>query len=130
MKPLSEELKTGLYVESDINLHIGENTTAHFTDKYECTEDRKTDDGKDEAAELVLRRGKPFKMTITCNRPFRPKDDDLFIVLRTGESEDYACCYHMKITRPLGLRYNHQMSPSIRGQLVKMLITLEPHGIF
>ena len=25
--------------------------------------------------------------------------------------------------------YNHCASPSVRGQLVQMLITLEPHGI-
>ena len=34
------------------------------------------------------------------------------------------------IARPLGLHCNHFVSPSVRGQLVKMLKTLEPHGIF
>ena len=38
------------------------------------------------------------------------------------------------ITRPLGLHYNHDVSPSVhpsaRGQLLKMLITLEHKGIF
>ena len=29
-----------------------------------------------------------------------------------------------------GVHYNHCVSPSVCGQLVKMLITLEPHGIF
>ena len=38
------------------------------------------------------------------------------------------------ITLPFGMHYNYFASPSIRlsvlGQLVKMLITLEQHGIF
>ena len=33
------------------------------------------------------------------------------------------------IARPLGLRYKQYVSPSVRKQLVKMLKTLEPHGI-
>ena len=34
------------------------------------------------------------------------------------------------IARPVGLHYNHYESPSVRYQLVKMFITLEPNGIF
>ena len=40
-----------------------------------------------------------------------------------------------QIARPLGQYYNHysvsmSLRPSICGQLVKMFITLEPHGKF
>ena len=42
----------------------------------------------------------------------------------------YVCFFIMIIVaRPLGLHYDHNESPSVR-QIVKMLITLEPHGIF
>ena len=37
--------------------------------------------------------------------------------------------YAAEIARPLGLHYNHYVSPSVRFQLVKMFITLEPHGL-
>ena len=34
------------------------------------------------------------------------------------------------IARPLGVHYNHNVSPSVRYQLVKTLIIREQHGIF
>ena len=34
------------------------------------------------------------------------------------------------IARPLGLHYYHYVSPSVRYQLVKIFVTLEPHGIY
>ena len=34
----------------------------------------------------------------------------------------------VKIPRPLGLHYNHYVSLSVRYQVLKMFITLEPHG--
>ena len=34
------------------------------------------------------------------------------------------------IARPAGVHCNHYVSLSVGGQLVKMLITIEPHGIF
>ena len=30
----------------------------------------------------------------------------------------------------LGLHYNHYVSPSVRGHLVKMLMTLDPHMVY
>ena len=48
-----------------------------------------------------------------------------------------TCCYKhtlSAIARPADVYYNHCVSPSVclsvSGQLVKMLITLEPRGIF
>ena len=35
-----------------------------------------------------------------------------------------------EIAQPLGLQYNHYVSMSVRGQLVKNLIALEPHDIY
>ena len=35
-----------------------------------------------------------------------------------------------QIARSLGLHHNHYVSPPVRGQLVKKLITLDPQGIF
>ena len=35
-----------------------------------------------------------------------------------------------QIARPLNLHYNHYVSPSVRYELVKMLISIEPHGLF
>ena len=34
------------------------------------------------------------------------------------------------IARPVGVHYNRCLRSSVRGQFVKMLITLEPYGIF
>ena len=38
--------------------------------------------------------------------------------------------YCSKIARPLGMYYNHYVSPSIRYQLVKVIITLDAYGLF
>ena len=44
----------------------------------------------------------------------------------------YCTKIETRIARPtdVHVHYNHGVSPSVRVQLVKMLITLEPHGIF
>ena len=34
------------------------------------------------------------------------------------------------IARPAGVHYNYCATPSVRGHLVKMLITFVPHDIF
>ena len=41
----------------------------------------------------------------------------------------FTCEQKVIIARSLGLHYNQYARPSVRGQLVKMLITLERHGI-
>ena len=38
--------------------------------------------------------------------------------------------YDVEIARTSGLHYNHYVSPSVGGQLVKILITLEIRGLF
>ena len=46
------------------------------------------------------------------------------------ECNQYSTSLHMCfIARPFGAHYNHYASPFVRGQLAKILITLEPHGI-
>ena len=72
----------------DVDLCIDENTRAHRTDKYECTEDRTTDDGKEEAAELVIRRGQPFRVKITFDREFSKQKDDIVIICSTGKHQE------------------------------------------
>lgn len=67
-----------------IDLHIAANTQLHKTDKYICTKDRETGGVKEEA-ELVLRRGQAFKMTLTFDRPYDKARDDLRVVFNTGK---------------------------------------------
>ena len=86
----ADDLKGVLHVEK-IDLNIEHNTKLHRTDKYECTEDRILDDGREEAAELVLRRGQPFRINVTFSRSFSLKKDDLFIITRTGNIKFNPC---------------------------------------
>ncbi|XP_045192039.2 annulin-like isoform X2 [Mercenaria mercenaria] len=73
-----EELVKELHVKG-IDLHITENTEKHRTDEYECTK------GKIKPAELVLRRGQSFKMTVTFDRPYSKPKNDLQLCFSLGE---------------------------------------------
>ncbi|KAL4234070.1 Transglutaminase 1 [Mactra antiquata] len=71
----------------DINLNIKENTEKHHTDVYECTKDdrEKDEDGNEQPAELVVRRGEFMKLTVTFDQPYEKKKHDLRVCLTIGE---------------------------------------------
>ncbi|XP_064611094.1 hemocyte protein-glutamine gamma-glutamyltransferase-like [Liolophura sinensis] len=83
IRPPEDEMRQILQVKG-VDLHIAENTKAHHTDKYEQTEDRKTDDGKDESAELVVRRAQTFDLTLTFDRPFQADGDNIQLIFQIG----------------------------------------------
>lgn len=86
-----EEINKEFHV-LDIDFNIPENTKAHNTDKYECTEEREKNN-KRLKAELVVRRGKPFVLKITFDREYDKKQHDLEFSFTTGN--------HHKITNRL-----------------------------
>ncbi|XP_067649518.1 annulin-like [Haliotis asinina] len=67
-----------LGVES-LDFNIAENTVAHHTSEYDITDPEETDEPK-----LVVRRGQPFDISITFNRPYDKKKDDLKFVFQAG----------------------------------------------
>ena len=78
-----EEINKEFHV-LDIDFNIPENTKAHNTDKYECTEEREKNN-KRLKAELVVRRGKPFVLKITFDREYDKKQHDLEFSFTTGD---------------------------------------------
>ncbi|KAM3940240.1 protein-glutamine gamma-glutamyltransferase K [Leptodactylus fuscus] len=52
----------------------GENRRSHHTDEYECDE-------------LIVRRGQPFQICVTFQRPFNPKSDQVCVILQPGNSQ-------------------------------------------
>lgn len=67
-----------------VNLHITSNTQLHRTNKYACTKERTVGDVKEEA-ELVVRRGQEFKVSLTFDRPYDKTKDDLKIYFKAGK---------------------------------------------
>ena len=63
-------LWTGLKTES-VDLNITENRKDHHTDEYEHEK-------------LIIRRGQPFTLNITFNRPVNKDDDDIILQLSVG----------------------------------------------
>ncbi|XP_046549070.1 protein-glutamine gamma-glutamyltransferase K-like isoform X1 [Haliotis rubra] len=76
------DLSTKLHV-TNLDLNIAENTKQHHTDMYECTEVR----GREEA-ELVVRRGQPFLITITFDRPYDIDKNDITLMLSLASDEN------------------------------------------
>ncbi|KAK3085991.1 hypothetical protein FSP39_011813, partial [Pinctada imbricata] len=64
---------------TEIDLHITENAREHHTDRYDLTQ-------KSKDAELVIRRGQPFLMDVTFNRPYNIELHDLYLVFEIGDS--------------------------------------------
>ncbi|ESO95006.1 hypothetical protein LOTGIDRAFT_188829 [Lottia gigantea] len=85
---IEEELTSAIKVKN-IELNIQENTKKHHTSKYDCTrEDRKErgeEDGKKIPAELVVRRGDEFTLTVTFDKPYDRENDNLSFIFKTGE---------------------------------------------
>ena len=79
---MEADLLTVLHITS-LDLHINPNTQTHNTHKYACTKPREVGEVKEEA-ELVVRRGQKFKVTLTFDRPYDKARDDLRIALKTG----------------------------------------------
>ena len=77
------KLREECLVVSDIELHVKENTKAHHADLYECTD-------TDTNPQLVVRRGQEFKLTLTFQRPWSSKDDDMKLIFHTGLSITFA----------------------------------------
>lgn len=77
-----EDLLPVLHITA-VDFHISENTKLHKTDKYACVKDREVNGVKEEA-ELVLRRGKEFKVTLTFDRAYDKAKDDLRVAFTTG----------------------------------------------
>ncbi|XP_052817705.1 protein-glutamine gamma-glutamyltransferase K-like [Mya arenaria] len=69
----------------DIDLHIPENTLKHKTDDYRRTKERKVD-GNELPAELVIRRGDSFKVTLKLDRPYSNEKNDVKINFALGEN--------------------------------------------
>ncbi|XP_046566210.1 annulin-like [Haliotis rubra] len=76
------DLSTKLHV-TNLDLNISENTKQHHTDMYECTEVR----GHKES-ELVVRRGQPFLLTITFDRPYDIDKNDITLMLSLASHEN------------------------------------------
>ncbi|XP_046549069.1 protein-glutamine gamma-glutamyltransferase K-like isoform X2 [Haliotis rubra] len=74
-----KELETKLHV-TGVDLHIAENAKEHHTDMYECAQE-----AEGRTAELVLRRGQEFKMTITFDRPYDIKKNDIRLMFNLGD---------------------------------------------
>ncbi|XP_046364579.2 protein-glutamine gamma-glutamyltransferase E-like isoform X1 [Haliotis rufescens] len=75
------DLAARLHV-TNLDLNISENTKQHHTDMYECTEVR----GQKEA-ELVVRRGQTFLITITFNRPYDIDKNDITLLFSLASDE-------------------------------------------
>ncbi len=61
-----------------------ENSVSHHTDKYELAENRLSDDLQLLPPQLVIRRGDPFDIAVTFNRPFNKAKDDIKLVFSCG----------------------------------------------
>ncbi|XP_041376718.1 annulin-like [Gigantopelta aegis] len=79
-----ETLAEKLHVK-DIDLHIDENTSKHRTDMFECTEKR-TYNGEELEANLLIRRGEEFEITIEFDRPYNKEEHDMCLCFKTGNS--------------------------------------------
>ncbi|GFO34754.1 glutamine gamma-glutamyltransferase k [Plakobranchus ocellatus] len=72
-------LKDECLLVEDVELHINENAEAHHTDLFDCTD-------RDLDPQLVVRRGQEFKLTLTFQRPWSSKDDDMYLIFELGEN--------------------------------------------
>lgn len=79
----TEDEKQALKVTA-VNFNVLENTRNHRTDKYENTEDR-VENGKTLPAQLVVRRGQPFDLSIKFDRPYDKAKDDLKLIFDVGK---------------------------------------------
>ena len=70
-----EEIKKLIQV-LDLNLNIEENTIQHYTSEYSF---------KNDAKNLVVRRGNGFNINIQFDRAYSKDHDDIRIVFETGE---------------------------------------------
>ncbi|XP_071092226.1 protein-glutamine gamma-glutamyltransferase K-like [Haliotis cracherodii] len=75
------DLAAKLHV-TNLDLNISENTKQHHADMYECTEVR----GQKEA-ELVVRRGQSFLITITFDRPYDIDKNDITLLFSLASDE-------------------------------------------
>ncbi|XP_069102902.1 LOW QUALITY PROTEIN: hemocyte protein-glutamine gamma-glutamyltransferase-like [Argopecten irradians] len=64
---------------SDVRFNLYDDTFHHHTNIYELTDKRP---GKDEF--LVVRRGQSFQTTLTLDRPYDPKSDEICLIFSTG----------------------------------------------
>ncbi|GFR82714.1 glutamine gamma-glutamyltransferase K, partial [Elysia marginata] len=71
------KLREECLLVEDIDLHVKENAETHHTDLFECTD-------RDNDPQLVVRRGQEFKLTLTFQRPWSSKDDDMHLVFEIG----------------------------------------------
>ncbi|GFO34752.1 hemocyte protein-glutamine gamma-glutamyltransferase [Plakobranchus ocellatus] len=77
--PLAEETEIECLLVKDIQLHIKENAESHHTDLFESTD-------RDLDPQLVVRRGQEFKLTLTFQRPWSSKDDDMNLIFKIGDA--------------------------------------------
>ena len=52
----------------------------------------------DEVDGLVVRRGQPFKLDLTLNRPFDKSTDDISFDFQTGTPRPFNICYTVSLT--------------------------------
>ncbi|XP_071092231.1 annulin-like isoform X1 [Haliotis cracherodii] len=78
------EVATRLHVKG-VDLHIEDNGRNHVTDMYECTSARTARDGTRKPAELVIRRGQEFTLTINFDRPYDVKKNDISLTFNLGD---------------------------------------------
>ena len=69
---------------ASVELNITENANFHRTSKYELTQDR-TEGDRHHAAQLVVRRGQPFDVTVKLDRPFDKERDDVKLIFTVGK---------------------------------------------
>ncbi|ELU14710.1 hypothetical protein CAPTEDRAFT_122859, partial [Capitella teleta] len=70
----------------NVDLNVDQNTYDHHTDYYEITQQRTLEDGSIADRLLVVRRGEPFDVTITFDRPFIDGKDGVKLVFDVGPS--------------------------------------------
>lgn len=80
----SEDAKKVLKVAS-VDLNIDDNCLDHHTDCYEITQKERISDSTSHQRQLVVRRGEPFDITITFDRPFEEGKDDIKLIFDVGK---------------------------------------------
>ncbi|XP_021352746.1 hemocyte protein-glutamine gamma-glutamyltransferase-like isoform X2 [Mizuhopecten yessoensis] len=78
--PPEEDVKD-IFQVTEVQFNIDDDCKAHRTDKYSLTEERP---GQDQF--LIVRRGQPFQMRLTCDQPYDQQTHELKLIFETGSN--------------------------------------------